>query len=431
MSWPIVTLDSIKADVPYSFVGGPFGSNLTSKHYVDDGVPVIRGQNLGGPECFDESGFVFVTPEKADQLRPNLAFRGDVLFTQRGTLGQVGLIPRSSKYDRYVVSQSQMKLTVDATKADARYVYQYFRLESTIQVILNRTITAGVPHINLRILKSFEIPLPPLPAQRAIAEVAQAYDDLIATNQRRIALLEDAARRLYREWFVHMRFPGHESVKVKDGVPDGWLPLTLGDVCDAVGGGTPSTTRPEYWGGDVVWVTPTDVTRNDCIALLDSEKRITQAGLSNSSAKLVPRETILMTSRASIGYFALMDKPACTNQGFISVLPKRLNSRMFLLFNLLSRVDEMISLATGATFKEISKKTFRSLPVLWPAADPLKSFEDRVYPLIQQVRLIKKQNQQLVQARDVLLPKLMSGQLDVSGIAMPRAVHTDGVPLPC
>ena len=161
MTWPVVTLDSIKADVPYACVGGPFGSNLTSKHYVDEGVPVIRGQNLGGPGCFNETGFVFVTPEKADKLRPNLAFRGDLLFTQRGTLGQVGLIPKDSHYERYVVSQSQMKLTVDANRVDARFVYQYFRLPSTIQEILNRTITAGVPHINLGILKAFEIPLPP------------------------------------------------------------------------------------------------------------------------------------------------------------------------------------------------------------------------------------------------------------------------------
>ena len=129
-----------------------------------------------------------------------------------------------------------------------------------------------------------------------------------------------------------------------------------------------------------------------------------------------------MTSRASIGFFALMDKPACTNQGFISVLPKHDKSRMFLLFNLLARVEEMIGLATGATFKELSKKTFRALPVLWPTDALLKSYEDKTYPLIQQVRLIKKQNQELTKARDLLLPKLMSGQLDVSGIPLPEVV---------
>jgi len=277
-----------------------------------------------------------------------------------------------------------------------------------------------IKHLPREQLAKALIRFPELSEQKAIAVVLSAYDDLIATNQRRIALLEDAARRLYREWFVHLRFPGHESVPVKDGVPEGWQLLTMSDVCDAVGGGTPSTGHPEYWGGDVVWVTPTDVTRNDCLALLNSEKKITEAGLANSSAKLVPPETILMTSRASIGFFALMDKPACTNQGFISVLPKQANARMFLLFNLLGRVEEMIGLATGATFKELSKKTFRTLPVLWPTDPLLEMYEDRTYPSIQQVRLIKKQNQQLAHARDVLLPKLMSGQLDVSGIRLPE-----------
>lgn len=284
------------------------------------------------------------------------------------------------------------------------------------------TTGANIPHISGRDIASYKFHLPDLDEQARIVDCLSAYDDLIATNQRRIALLEDAARRLYREWFVHLRFPGHESVSVKDGVPEGWLPQTLADVCDAVGGGTPSTARPEYWDGDVVWVTPTDVTRNDCLALLDSEKKITEAGLANSSAKLVPAETILMTSRASIGFFALMDKPACTNQGFISVIPKQGNARMFLLFNLLGRVEEMIGLATGATFKELSKKTFRALPVLWPTDPLLESFEYRAYPLIQQVRLLKKQNQELARSRDLLLPKLMSGQLDVSGIRPPEEI---------
>ena len=300
---------------------------------------------------------------------------------------------------------------------------RYVLAASDFSAHIHRITTgANIPHISGKDIAAYEFELPDLEDQVRIVECLSAYDDLIATNQRRIALLEDAARRLYREWFVHLRFPGHESVPVKDGVPAGWLSLTLGDVCDAVGGGTPSTARPEYWGGDVTWVTPTDVTRNDCLVMLDSEKKITEAGLANSSAKLVPPETILMTSRASIGFFALMDKPACTNQGFISVLPKQDSARMFLLFNLLDRVEEMIGLATGATFKELSKKTFRALPVLWPTDALLKFYEDKTYPLIQQVRLIKKQNQELTKARDRLLPKLMSGQLDVSGIALPAEV---------
>jgi type I restriction enzyme S subunit len=258
--------------------------------------------------------------------------------------------------------------------------------------------------------------------QARIAEVLDGMDSLLEVNQRRIQLLEDAARRLYREWFVHLRYPSHELVTVKDGVPQGWTSQTMNDVCDAVGGGTPSTERSEYWDGDVVWVTPTDVTRNDCLVMLDSAKKITEAGLANSSAKLVPAEAILMTSRASIGFFALMDQHVCTNQGFISVIPKQDNTRMYLLFNMMGRVEEMITLATGSTFKELSKKTFRSLPINWPTPDILQAFEDTVYPMLQQTRHIKKQSEQLKRARDLLLPKLMSGQLDVSGINLPDEV---------
>ena len=335
-----------------------------------------------------------------------------IVIGRKGTLGSIHFTERAYwPHDTTLWSK-------EIHGNNARFVYYYLHLFD----FQHLDVGNANPTLNRNHIHKLEIAIPPKSIQDAIATVLGAYDDLIATNQRRIALLEDAARSLYHEWFVHLRFPGHESVPVKDGVPEGWLSLTLGDVCDAVGGGTPSTARPEYWGGDVTWVTPTDVTRNDCLVLLDSEKKITEAGLANSSAQLVPPETILMTSRASIGFFALMDKPACTNQGFISVLPKQDSARMFLLFNLLGRVEEMIGLATGATFKELSKKTFRALPVLWPTDALLKLYEDKTYPLIQQVRLIKKQNQELTKARDLLLPKLMSGQLDVSGIPLPEVV---------
>ena len=134
-------------------------------------------------------------------------------------------------------------------------------------------------------------------------------------------MLEQSARLLYKEWFVHLRFPGHEHVKIKDGLPEGWEKKTIADVCETVGGGTPSTKTAEYWDGDVTWVVPSDVTKNDCLVLLDSGRKITTKGLRESSAKIVPAETILMTSRASVGFFALMDYEVCTNQGFINIIP--------------------------------------------------------------------------------------------------------------
>lgn len=393
MTWPLVTLDSIKADVPYACVGGPFGSNLTSKHYVDEGVPVIRGQNLGGPGCFDESDFVFVTQEKADQLRPNLAFRGDVLFTQRGTLGQVGLIPLDSKYERYVVSQSQMKLSVDLGRVDARYIYQYFRLESTIRKILNRTITAGVPHINLGILKSFEIPLPPLSEQQAIAEVAQAYDDLIATNQRRIALLEDAARRLYREWFVHLRFPGHESVAVKDGVPSGWALRALGDVAPLnYGKALKSTERKE-----------------GAIPVYGSSGVI-----GHHNRALVGPGAIIVGRKGNVGSLYYSASPCFPIDTVFYIEPEAASRHLFQALHSLNFIS------SDSAVPGLNRTYAHSLPLLTPSDEISRAFEATVGPLFEQAENLTRQNQHLARARDLLLPKLMSGQLDVSGIRLPE-----------
>ena len=342
---------------------------------------------------------------------------GDIVMCEGGEPGRCALW--KGQLENMMIQKALHRIR-SRQGLDNTFLYYAFRQIGQSNGFAPFLTGATIKHLPREQLAKIPVSFPTLKEQKTIAAILNTYDDLIATNQRRIALLEDTARRLYREWFVHLRFPGHDSVPVQDGVPQGWERLTLNAVCDAVGGGTPSTNQPQYWDGEVVWVTPTDVTRNDCLVLLDSEKKITEAGLANSSAQLVPPYTILMTSRASIGFFALMDQSVCTNQGFISVLPKHERSRMFLLFNLLDRVEEMIGLATGSTFKEISKKTFRALPILWPEVALLNLFEEKALPLIQQVRLVKKQNAQLARARDLLLPKLMSGQLDVSGIALPK-----------
>ena len=230
MKWPRVTVESIRAKARYSLVGGPFGSELTTRDYVEDGVPVIRGSNLPDDRCFDGRAFVFVREEKADQLLANNAHPGDVVFTQRGTLGQVGIIPAESQFSRYLISQSQMKLSVNPAKADAKFVYYYFRHPDTVQNIKNHAVTSGVPHINLGLLREFEIPLPPVDAQREIVSILSTYDDLIENNRRRMALLEKAARLLYEEWFVRLRFPGHERAKMISGVPASFERKHLGDL---------------------------------------------------------------------------------------------------------------------------------------------------------------------------------------------------------
>lgn len=179
--WDVVRVSEIQAKSKYSCVGGPFGSDLTSKHYVEKaGVPVIRGSNLPLDfRRFIDKGFVYVSKEKADCLSKNMAYPGDLVFTQRGTLGQVGLIPDDARYERYVISQSQMKLTVDELLVNKEFLYQFFLSGIFLRALGQQTIATGLPHINLGILKSFFLPLPPMPEQVEIGATLHALDQKV------------------------------------------------------------------------------------------------------------------------------------------------------------------------------------------------------------------------------------------------------------
>lgn len=194
------TVADIAASTRNALVGGPFGSELVSRDYVLSGVPVIRGGNMGHGRWVG-GGFVYVSPEKARSLSGNCAKPGDLVFTQRGTLGQVAIVPQNGA-ERYLISQSQMKLTVDTAKADPLYLYYVFTSREQQEYIRQNAIQTGVPHTNLGILRSTPLTLPPLPEQKAIAAVLGALDDKIELNRRMNATLEAMARTLFQSWFV-------------------------------------------------------------------------------------------------------------------------------------------------------------------------------------------------------------------------------------
>jgi type I restriction enzyme S subunit len=297
---------------------------------------------------------------------------------------------------------------------DQRFLYYSFLKKGQLNEFTGLFTGATIKHLPREKLAKVLVEVPPLSVQQRIADLLSAYDDLIENNKKRIALLEEAARLLYREWFVHLRFPGHEHAKIVNGLPEGWSSLTFDDACEAIGGGTPSTGNTAFWNdGDIPWYTPTDITRNSCLALLESEKKITEAGLRGSSAKILPAGTVLMTSRASVGYFGIINAPSCTNQGFINIVPHEPSARMYLLQNLVHRVEEIRSHAGGATYKEISKGKFKALPVVLPERGLLREFEDQISALHTQVRTLHTMNQKLAAARDLLLPRLMNGEIAV------------------
>lgn len=348
--------------------------------------------------------------EESEEERYGLRY-GDVVMCEGGEPGRCAIW----KDERPgIMLQKALHRIRPRNGLDHRFLYYWFLKKGRANEFTGLFTGATIKHLPREKLAKVMVDVPPFAIQARIADVLAAYDDLIENNRKRIALLEESARLLYREWFVQLRFPGHEHVKMVDGLPSGWRRLTFNDVCDPVGGGTPSTDKAAFWtGGAIPWYTPTDVTRNPCMALLESEKKITDEGLRSSSAKMLPAGTVLMTSRASVGFFGIIDTPSCTNQGFISIVPKEPMARMYLLQNLMHRVEEIRSHAGGATYKEISKGKFRALPVVMPTRTLLDKFEEQASELHRQVRVLHRMNRKLAEARDLLLPRLMSGEIAV------------------
>jgi type I restriction enzyme S subunit len=367
---------------------------------------------LPDSQTFLDDAFVCVREEKADALVSNLAYPGDLVFTQRGTLGQVGLIPKEARFQRYVISQSQMKLAVDETKADPWFVYYYFRHPDTVQTIKNHALTSGVPHINLGILKSLQMPLPPLDVQKSMVALLSAYDDRIENSRRRMALLEEAARQLYREWFVRLRFPGHEHARIVDGVPAGWESVPISNVCTVGRGGSPRPIN-NFMGGEVPWFKIGDATESDSPFVFDTKEQLIEDGV-KKSVFLPPQELILSNSATcGIPYFTGVS--GCIHDGWLYFKNLRRVSKWFFYCCLYEKQQEILmGIGEGATQKNLNNAYIGRQTLVLPASGPLiNSFSDFVEPLFAQVFTLAQTVRALQKARDLLLPRLMSGEIAV------------------
>ncbi|WP_437675017.1 restriction endonuclease subunit S [Sorangium sp. So ce131] len=284
-----------------------------------------------------------------------------------------------------------------------------------------KSITTGVnvPHISGPDIKKYRFHLPPVKIQHHIADVLSAYDELIENNTKRIKVLEEAARSLYHAWFVNHRFPGHERAKLVASaigdVPEGWPVQPIEGAFEVAGGGTPSKEIDVYWsGGDIHWYTPSDLTGARTMFMDGSGTRITARGLERSSARLFPPWSVMMTSRATIGAVAINTTPACTNQGFITCMPNPRFPLYFLYHWIKENVPVFIRLATGATFKEITKGTFKKIDLVVPPEALVGRFERFAGPIGGQILNLERRNRLLRSTRDLLLPRLLSGEVDVS-----------------
>lgn len=324
--WDIKSVRAIAAPIKNAVVGGPFGSDLTSKHYVDAGVPVIRGQNMGAPFIFGT--FVFVTPEKAESLRANLARPGDLVFTQRGTLGQVSLVP-DHPYDRYLVSQSQMKLTLDREQADPLFYYYVFSGPDQQSFIRDNTIQTGVPHINLGILRAIPAQQPTMQEQKAIAEALSDTDSLIESLEQLLA-----KKRQIKQGAMQELLTGKKRLP---GMLGDWHTVALGGIATIQRGASPRPIDSPIWFDEesqVGWVRISDVTASR-MYLYETSQHLSQSGI--RSSRPVNRDSLIMSICATVGRPIITAIDVCIHDGF--VVFKDLQVNKTLLYYVLKSIE--------------------------------------------------------------------------------------------
>ena len=288
--------------------------------------------------------------------------------------------------------------------------------------------------IYFRKLEKYEFLLPSIEQQHAIVSVLRLLDDKIALNRRMSETLEAQARALFRDWFVDF---GPVKAKMAgdapylspdlwslfpnclddDGVPEGWSYSTIGAEVDAVGGSTPSTKNIEFWDGDIAWTTPKDLSGLKSLVLLETSRRITSAGLAKISSGLLPKGTVLLSSRAPVGYLAITQIPLAVNQGYIAMRCGGRISNFFAFLWTKQNMDLILQNANGSTFLEISKKNFRPLPVIVADEHVHRQFDSMVKPFFEKIVANELESRTLAQTRDLLLPKLVSGEIRVGDVS--------------
>lgn len=349
-----------------------------------------------------------------DEINPEGVVRDDDILQEDDLLfvrsnGNRALIGRSLfiKGASEAVTYSAFTIRARIKSQEAVPLFYAYALRTDL---VRRALSAhgggtNINNLNQGILSTLQVPIPPLAAQRKIAAVLSAYDESIENSKQRIKRLEQMARAVYCELFVRRR------------EDEEWEEKSIGEVIETLGGGTPSTKNPEFWKeGDVIWFTPSDVTAADTMFITDSGKKITRAGLNGSSARLFPAYSVMMTSRATIGVVAINTKGACTNQGFIVCVPSERVSAFQIYFWIEENRDKIISIASGATYKEISRSEFRELPIGLPPPGIARRFVNVVQPIGKLIENLQVKGGNLRNTRDLLLPKLISGEVEVSDL---------------
>jgi type I restriction enzyme S subunit len=403
MSWKTFSIGDIAEVVTKGTTPTTYGMPFT-----DDGVNFIKAEALNGDVSLDRSGFTFISEDTHEKLKRSQLEPNDVLITIAGAnVGKCGIVREEDLPAN--TNQAVGIIRVKPKLANPRFVYYHFKNPSVFSICQNFGGQAAQPNINLSILKNVKIKIPSLDFQKRIIGYISSYEDLIRNNRRRIQLLEESARLLYKEWFFHLRFPGHEHVKIVDGVPEGWIKTNAYDVMDVLSGGTPKTGVADYWDGDIPFFTPRDTTNSPFT--FHTEKTITERALQSCNSRLYPKYTLFITARGTVGKLSFAQRPMAMNQSCYALVGKGLLNQIFLYCALNSSIEQFKARASGSVFDAIVVDTFKQIPFIKPTDKLLISFNEEASKIFQQIDNLTMMNLKLAEARDLLLPRLMNGEL--------------------
>ena len=444
--WIEMKVGDLVAGVRNALVGGPFGSNLVSKDYVPQGVPVIRGTNMGSRWVGGE--FAYVTPEKAQSLSANTARPGDIVFTQRGTLGQVALVPQQP-FETYVISQSQMKLTVDETKADPLFLYYLFASPTQQEYIRQNAIQVGVPHTNLGILRDTPVTLPKsVQVQKQIARVLGCLDDKIELNCRMNETLEATARAIFQSWFIDFDpvrakaggetpesicqrlglapellalFPDDFEDAFDGVIPAGWTQSTLGDQAKEHGGFI--QTGPfgsqlhasDYVDEGIPVVMPQDMVNRR--VSVSKVARVSEDMAQRLSRHALQPGDVVYSRRGDVERHALVSEREagwlCGTGCLLVRLGAGWSSQAYLseALDLPATREWLVRHAVGATMPNLNTSILGAVPLLVPPEPLMQAFERIAGPLRRKQIANSLESDSLAETRDALLPQLLSAEL--------------------
>lgn len=398
--------------------------------FVESGVSFVKVESISEDGRLRPEKFSFIDDETNRLLERSILHQDDVLFTIAGSIGRVAKV--DACFLPANTNQAVAIIRPNSQFIEPRFLYYVLRDTQRVAEAKTRVVQSVQANFSLTELSNILVPLPSKSEQRAIAHILGTLDDKIELNRRMNQTLEEMARALFKSWFVDYDpvrakaegretglpeeiaalFPDEFEDSELGEIPKGWKVRPIGEVVQVLGGGTPSTKEPTYWEGGIhSFCTPKDMSSLEAPVLMQTERQLTYEGLKKVSSGQLPPGTVLLSSRAPIGYLAVSEIPVSVNQGIIAMVCDGELPNLYVLHWTKTSMERILANANGSTFLEISKGNFRPITALIPLSHILSRFMQVVGPVHQRIVTSLKQIHHLAEIRDALLPRLISGEI--------------------